>query len=149
MPKTREFLHKLSGLNRVPKIDHVVQVILAFTIGSIFSIYFRSPSIGVAHDLLGDLLSGWGTDIHDIITNTGAGREHVLYLGYNIFEFSITMFFLLVLESTQLLQEKRGSIRAIISKQNVIVRWSLYIILSVLIILFSFERQIPFIYFQF
>ena len=149
MPKTRKSLYKISGLSHFPKLDHVVQAMLTFTLASIFLIYFRSSSLSVAHSLLGNLLTGWGNDIHTIFTNTGDGRGHVLYLGYNIIEFGLTIFFLLTLETMQLIQERKGSIREILSRQHVVVRWSSYVTLAILIILFSFERQIPFIYFQF
>lgn len=149
MPKTKAALHRLSGLHRWPKTDKVVQIAITFFLFSILAILFRSGSIHKSLELCVQLNDNWGEDLRRIITNEGNSRSEILYLGYGVYEFLTTIGALVFMEVVHYHQEKYGSIRQLWGQKPVTLRWAGYLTLTLTIILFSFDREVPFYYFQF
>ncbi|MEQ8323716.1 MAG: MBOAT family O-acyltransferase [Vicingaceae bacterium] len=149
MPKTKAFIHRLSGLQRFPRLDRIVQIIITFNIFSILGIYFRSDNLGVSNTLWSRLFTSWIADVQEIITNSESLRGHILYLGYDLIQFSSTIFMIILLEVIQVREERKGDIIDQLNARSTFFRWTVYLSISVLIVLYSFDRSVPFIYFQF
>jgi hypothetical protein len=149
LPKTKALIHRLSGLARWPKLDRFVQMGITLMMFSLLGVLFRSPDISAAIEMYAQLFSGWSSDFSGIVHNHNDSRSSILYLGYGLFEFIATLIAIAVMETIHYHQEKYGSVRALWAKQNAAIRWTGYLALTITIILFSFDRQAPFYYFQF
>lgn len=114
-------------------------VFIFCTIGWIF---FRAPTLQDAIYILRSLFVGLATPVEYLaagFSNLGIGRFKLLYL-------SFLLFILIVFDYTSL----KADVIKKVSKWPLVYRWSMYIFIGLLIILFS-QKGTPeeFIYFQF
>ena len=147
--KTKERIHKFSGLKAFPRLDRIVQIFITFNIFSLLGIYFRADSLMDAHYLFAHLFSGWPSSISEVLFNHNNLRSHTLYLGYDMIQFTTAILMIVLLEVIQVREERRGDIIEQLNARPLVFRWSVYLAISILIVLFSFDRAIPFVYFQF
>ncbi|MBL1280851.1 MAG: MBOAT family protein [Fluviicola sp.] len=125
------------GLNRMLKpkkvkafsVVHILLALKTFTIVTLAWVFFRSPSIGDAFTLLGDLLGNFSVDNF-----------------VNISTLSLCVFGSFILIDLLLFNKRYDSW---IGKQHFAIRWASYFALLFAIISFSGVEEIPFIYFQF
>ncbi|NEQ48860.1 MAG: MBOAT family protein [Leptolyngbya sp. SIO3F4] len=148
-PKTKAAIHRLSGLARFPKLDYWVDVWITITLFASSTAFFRAIDIHQSIDICIQLVQGWGSDMRSILFNSGPGREHVLFLGQSFAYFLNTWLFIALLMGLEVLEEKRGSLIKLVGKQPVLLRWTIYLTCVFCIILYSAEKEVPFIYFQF
>jgi D-alanyl-lipoteichoic acid acyltransferase DltB (MBOAT superfamily) len=120
-----------------------------FLLFAVIAPFFYENDLETIFTIFNNFRSGWIEDFKNIIINENDSRGHILYLGHSVGEFLFLIGSLLTLEIIQFYQERNGSVRELLSTKPIYVRWSLYICLVFSIILFSFDRDIPFIYFQF
>jgi alginate O-acetyltransferase complex protein AlgI len=149
LPKTKAKFHWLTGLQRWPKLDKLVQMAFTLLLFSLLGILFRSSTLTAAIDMYTQLGSGWASAFSSILNNTNDERANVLYLGYGMFEFLATLVAIVLMEVVHYHQEKYGSVRALWAKQPFAIRWTGYLGITICIILFAYDRQAPFYYFQF
>lgn len=123
--------------------------IKTYLIFASLGILFYTSDLHAAQVLGNALFNGWSDDILGIITNVGNSRAHILYLGHDSLQFISLLISILILEYTHYIQEYRGSIRKILADQPAFLRWSLYVGITLIIMAYSFDQEIPFIYFQF
>lgn len=120
-----------------------------YLIFGILGILFYTQDLYTAKTLGSNLFYGWGIDLLSIIENSSYGRGHVLYLGQTSVQFVALLISICIVEYVHYIQEYKGRMRDIVANQPVIARWSLYIGITLCIMAFSFDQDIPFIYFQF
>lgn len=140
---------KIFGSFRNSFVYEYLLKIKTYLIFSIFGIFFLLNDLDSAAVMFSNLISGWGENISAIIENTNDDRGKLLYLGYSIWQFLFLFGAIIALEVVQYYQERYGSVRELLSTKSIIMRWSLYMGMLFSIIFMSFDKEIPFIYFQF
>lgn len=131
------------GLNRLPRLQAAVRILVTFHLTLFAWIFFRAATLSDGLYIVTHLFgpSGWPTDFR--------GLHHLLpYLGttpYNVALVAAAAFFL---ELVQIKQE-RGPVRPWLASQPTWVRWPVYYLAALSISLLGrFDAQ-EFIYFQF
>lgn len=120
-----------------------------YSIASIIGIFFFTSDFITAKTLISNLNSNWLSDIIDIINNNNDKRVNALYLGYNFWQFIFLLASIVTLEIIHFIQERYGSARQFLDQKPTLIKWSLYSCLVLSVVLLSFDREVPFIYFQF
>jgi len=148
--KIREKIIWLIRLDKAPAMHKIIQAFTTFLLISFSWIFFRANSIKDAFYVIAHLFTGVPGFLFNLIKNplAAASEYHNLFLmGQSYREFIIAILAILLLESVHLLQRK-GSVRAAVSKTPLLLRWALYIAIVLIILNFGKVAQ-PFIYFQF
>jgi D-alanyl-lipoteichoic acid acyltransferase DltB (MBOAT superfamily) len=141
--------YKFFGLGKRPKLKGRIQILLTSFSFCFLGIFFFTKDIGQATTLYENFFFNWIHDIGQIITNENDSRSHILYLGYGIIKFSFIIGVIVFLEFIQSIQEREGSFRKYWGEKKTMLKWSGYLGLTLIIILFSYDMEAPFIYFQF
>lgn len=132
----RKKVVKAIGLDRLPKLHKFIQIVITFILVCFGWIFFRANNLSDAIYV-----------IRHMFTNLGP-KIPITDLGLDSFQLKIAFASIGLMELVQLIQEKR-SIREIISTKPIWLRWSLYYILVLWIIIFGSFGSQEFIYFQF
>ena len=134
----RKKIVKLIGLDKIPTLHSILQIILTFTLVCFGWIFFRANNISDAIYV-----------IKNMFINIGNGVP-IDQLGLDSFQLKVAFLSIGVMELVHLIQEyKKKTIREIISTKPIWIRWSLYYILVLCIILLGTFGSQEFIYFQF
>lgn len=142
----RRRLVTLSGLARVPRLHGVLQQAVTFALVCFAWVFFRANSMADAWYVITHLATGWqpdgsglGTWLANVLSAVRLSTQRgVVIVGL-----------LLLLESVQALQA-RGSVRDLLNRRPVWVRWpAYYALLAAIVFLGAFNRGQQFIYFQF
>lgn len=132
----RKRIVKLIGLDKVPLLYKALQIVITFILVCFGWIFFRANNISDAIYI-----------VRNMFTNIG-NSVPIDQLGLDSFQLKVAFISIGVMELVHLIQEKK-SIREIISTKPIWIRWSLYYILILWIILLGTFGSQEFIYFQF
>lgn len=140
----------LARLNKIPALSKIIQVLTTFSLISFSWIFFRADSIKDAFYVIGHLFSGVKDLIFNLVTHplAAVSEYHNLFLVDQAwYELIIAVLSILFLESVHIFQRK-GSVRTMVSKSPLLLRWALYI--GIILVILNFGKiSRPFIYFQF
>ncbi|HHX60061.1 MAG TPA: MBOAT family protein [Epulopiscium sp.] len=134
----RERFVRLIKLDKLPFLHKLIQVMITFTLVCFSWIFFRANSITEAIYVIKNMFVGSFENLYD----------QALLLGLDSFQLKLAIISIGVMELGHLIQEKI-SIRALIETKPMIVRWLLYYILIMWIMIFGSFGSQEFIYFQF
>ena len=112
------------------KITNIIEICITFILVNIGWVFFRANSI---------------TDAVYILTHFFQGLN---LNGFNITEIYVAFMLILIMEYIQLAQE-HGNINHFLNSKSLIIRWSIYIIMLLMILIFGIFTSQKFIYFQF
>lgn len=124
-----------------------LQVFAVYMIFTASSPFFLGNTLENAGRFMQLMYSDLSADLLSII-HSPEGRTHNLYLGGNAIQFISTIGAVFFLEGAQSSFRKVGYEKWITSL-NPIVRWSIYITVTILVCIYSNYYSIPYIYFQF
>ncbi|MCX6760678.1 MAG: MBOAT family protein [Candidatus Nealsonbacteria bacterium] len=148
--KVREKIIWLIKLNKAPVLYKIIQVFTTFSLISFSWIFFRANSVNEAFYIIRNLFTGVPSLFLDLIRNPFAAilENHNLFVvDQSWYEFIIGVLGIILLEIVHLLQRKE-SVRAMISRSPLLLRWALYV--GIILIILNFGKvSKPFIYFQF
>ncbi len=134
-------------MSKKPKLKRILDTIIIFAIVSFAWIFFRANSIGDAFYIVGHLFEGIGNWASPSYLNMIRND-----IGLHFISVIVPLLFGLFLMGIMwVVREKGKNPYEVFSRKNVVFRWSVYIILS-LIIIFKFalsDTTAQFIYFQF
>ncbi|MBN1383795.1 MAG: MBOAT family protein [Elusimicrobia bacterium] len=142
----REKIVSILGLIKFPNIMRFLRVCTTFLLVCFAWIFFRANTFSDAKYIVANLFSGI-PDVFSKLNDSGFIKEFV-YFGQSGREFNIAVIAIILLEIVHLIQ-CRGSIREMISRKPLWIRWSIYVIAVLVIMNFGITEKIPFIYFQF
>jgi D-alanyl-lipoteichoic acid acyltransferase DltB (MBOAT superfamily) len=125
-----------------------LQIIITFCLVSLGWIFFRAVHIKDAFYIITHLFSNMGTHISGILTNHHQERQHLLYLEQSNAEFFIAIASILFMETIHLFQ-RNNSITEVINSKPIVIRWCVYTLGIIGILLFGVYDHTQFIYFQF
>ncbi len=148
---TGDFRTKLNHafqLNRFPFFFKCIQISTTFCLVSFAWIFFRATHVKDAFYIITHLFSGLGEQLSAILNNQHQERQQLLYLGQNSSSFVIACLSILLMELIHL-QQRNTTIRQLINSKPLALRWSIYVIGVISILLFGVYDHTQFIYFQF
>lgn len=131
------------GMSKYPKISRCWQVLATFSLVCFAWIFFRAKNLSDAWYIITHLFTGF-----DQIFSVSYLKESLGGLGLSSKELAIAILSIIFMESIHLIQ-RHNKIRHMISEKPVWLRWSLYYVIVLGIILFGVFGKSNFIYFQF
>ncbi|MFC1677254.1 MBOAT family O-acyltransferase [Planctomycetota bacterium] len=137
----RASLAKNLSLEKIGPLLKVLQVLITFALVCFAWIFFRAKNLDDAWYIVTHLLSGWDSVLiaHDL--------QPVLILGS--YKFFVTTLILIGLMETVHLIQRKGSVMEILNQKPIWLRWSVYYLLVIGIMLLGNFNSQEFIYFQF
>lgn len=141
--KPRKIFINILGLQKVPILLKILQVITVFILTDFAWIFFRAQNLSDAFYIITHLFSGLGQ-----LRSLKYAITLLKGLDLNMYEFLVSMLSIAVLEIIQFKQRKT-SIRDFILTKPVWVRWSAYYAIIIIILVFGVFNKSQFIYFQF
>lgn len=132
----RERIVKAIKLDQLPLFYKCIQIIITFTLVCFGWIFFRANNLSDAIYIITHIFDNIGT------------KAPLTTLGLDSFQLKVAFASIAFMELVHLIQEKK-SIREFISTKPIWIRWSLYYILILWIILLGSFGSQEFIYFQF
>ncbi|HEY4651749.1 MAG TPA: MBOAT family protein, partial [Pontibacter sp.] len=133
------------GLTSHPVLYKGVQVLTVFALVCFSWIFFRANSISDALYIIQYSFTGLG-NIGQVFA--GVNLDHVLFMDQGAKVFTVSVIAILIMESVHLIQ-RNGSVSALLMQRPAIVRWSVYYIALIAVLLFGQFGHQEFIYFQF
>lgn len=147
----REYLVKISGLSRLPRIYNFIQTITTFILVSLAWVFFRANNVETAWYIIINMLNGAGDYLHKIVNNLGQSHSGLLapfLMGNTREELFIALISIVVLELIQFAQRTAG-IQLFFDRQPRYVRWAAYYVIVFSILILGVYKKTPFIYYQF
>lgn len=135
--KGRRKLRKVIGISKVPWLDNSIQVIATFLLVCFAWIFFKSQDIDDAYLIIRSVF------------NITSWTFHVNLFGKeNLPEFLITIFLMALILFLTINKKAYSSLIFGIAKPK-LFRWTLYFVITALILYFGVFNNYQFIYFQF
>lgn len=116
-------------INRQSKLYRIVQIIIVFNLVVIGEMFFRADTLNDGFRMLGLILTNF--NFKNIIDGT------FLTLGLDLCDYIIVLVTLLIVFAISLMREKEISIREHIAKKPIIVRWVIYYVFIMFILIFG------------
>ena len=114
---------KIQSENTFYRVFCFMKVVFLVVIGELI---FRAPTVEVAFHML-----------HKIFSNFHFKASEIATLGLDLPDYFILIFSICLVFLVSILKEKNISIREVIGKQNIVIRWILYYLLIFYIIVFG------------
>ncbi len=143
----RDKIYGPAGLGRFQFITGMLQTAGTFSLVTFAWIFFRAPTVSEAFYIIGHLFNGLGDFLLNIY-NLEFVKTTLFELGFHWEDWFLVLSSIAVLEVVQYYQ-RRGSVRAMLSRRSAWVRWSAYYGLMATILIFGVFNRSQFIYFQF
>jgi D-alanyl-lipoteichoic acid acyltransferase DltB (MBOAT superfamily) len=133
----------LAGLNRYPRFNGALQVLITFTLVTLAWIFFRAKSITVAFFIIKSIAT-------QTITDAGNIFNHSVHLNLGLIRQEVwtAVLAVMLLEGVHIIQKKR-SITGLIKTMPLYQRWIVYYAFLFVLIFFHSAASKQFIYFQF
>lgn len=139
----RDNLWLRSGLGGFQKFRQVVQMLVTFASICFAWIFFRAANLKDAWYVVTHLFSGLASELNlAFMQKFFSGFE----IGGRIFVLAVLL--IVLLEAVEL-RQRQGDIRTQLSRQPVWLRWSVYYVIAVALLLLAVSGGQRFIYFQF
>lgn len=126
-----------SGLHKLPRLRSLVEITITFTMVTFAWIFFRATNLHDAFYIVSHLFSGEGKDIPLLPYSFNFPESFLLLLAFILFVWYIRAY------------KKTSGFIGYVSKQPIIIRWTVYSALVLLIMNRGVTTEVPFIYFQF
>ncbi|MFD2245458.1 MBOAT family O-acyltransferase [Pontibacter ruber] len=132
------------GLTSYPQVYKWVQVLTVFALVCFSWIFFRANNIGDAYYIIRNSITGLGniTQLNTVNIN------HILFLDQGVKVFTVSVLSIILMETVHLIQ-RNGSVSQLILQRPAWVRWSVYYLAIIVLLLFGQFGHQEFIYFQF
>lgn len=149
----RNKLEVFLGLHDHRHFHNVIKILITFSLTCFAWVFFRANNLREALYIIGHSITG----LFNIATHILLFKFSTLPQlfssgghGYGIgpVDGLIAIGAIIFLESVHMLQRKY-SIRELVAKQPVLIRWCIYIVIVLIILNLGYTEHVPFIYFQF
>jgi D-alanyl-lipoteichoic acid acyltransferase DltB (MBOAT superfamily) len=144
----RNTINQFIGLNKLPALKNIIQVLITFSLVTLAWIFFRAKSVSIALYIIRQSLNGLGMNIYNLFYNLYHHVPLDFNMGLSRSELLIGIAAVALMELIHLMQNKYKMQNWIRSKP-VFLRWSIYYLIAMLIIVFGVFSNREFIYFQF
>ncbi|MBC5772967.1 MBOAT family protein [Pontibacter sp. KCTC 32443] len=143
--KQRNALAQAIGLTNYPLLYKWVQVLSVFVLVCFSWIFFRANSLSDALYIIKYSFVGLG-NFSQVFA--GVNLDHILFMEQGAKVFAVSVIAILVMETVHLIQ-RNGSVSQLILQRPAVIRWSVYYIALIAVLLFGQFGNQEFIYFQF
>jgi alginate O-acetyltransferase complex protein AlgI len=143
----RASLARLTGLVRTPRLAAALGTALTFLLICVAWVFFRANSVSDAVQIIGRIF-GDGAGWRALATTPVRQWIPATVTGFHLRDAAIVAAAIGLMEAIHWVQ-RAGSVRALVSRQPIWVRWSLYYAICVAIIMLRPKAPQQFIYFQF
>ncbi|MCJ8166732.1 MBOAT family protein [Pontibacter sp. E15-1] len=137
------FVQKI-GLARHPQLYKWVQVLTVFFLVCFSWIFFRANTISEAFYIVGQSFAALG-NLNQVFS---LDLAHDVFMNQGVKVFLVSVFSIAVMETVHLIQ-RNGSVSALLTQRPVWVRWGVYYLAIIAVLLFGQFGNQEFIYFQF
>lgn len=141
---TRNKITKIIGLDKLPRLNNVFQIIITFSLATFAWIFFRAKSLAEAFYIIKNSFTGLYSDINNIIHRIPLK----LNLGVSKTQIAIGIGAIILMEIIHVLQGKYN-MKEWLDSRPVFLRWSIYYSVIIMIIFLGVYENRQFIYFQF
>jgi len=136
----RKFVVDFVGINRLPKFYNFIRVLFTFSLVCFAWIFFRAKNMNEAFYIVSHVFSGW-----DSVFSIEGIKNNLRGLGFSRYDYLIVLFSIGFMEFIQ----RHGETSIILSERSAWLRWPVYYLVVITIILFGVFNKSQFIYFQF
>jgi D-alanyl-lipoteichoic acid acyltransferase DltB (MBOAT superfamily) len=140
----------------VPQVSNLRQLIVTFfqksytfVLFSLFMLFFFPKDFSQSSTLIVNMFSNTAQWFQLVISNVDNARSELIYFGFGINHMIVLFLCIALLEVVQYYDGKVGSFRDFWNRKPIAIRWFGYLNLIVIIVLFSYQQDAPFYYFQF
>ena len=137
----RESVANAIGLNKFPLVHKLIRIFSTFLLVCLAWVFFRAQTVMEAWYILTHLFTGWNSLVFEHNT------QGLYILGSYRF-FMTSLILIAIMEGVHILQ-KNNSITDMLNQKPIWVRWPIYYILVISILLLGNFNNQEFIYFQF
>ncbi|PRY11228.1 D-alanyl-lipoteichoic acid acyltransferase DltB (MBOAT superfamily) [Pontibacter ummariensis] len=137
------FVRKI-GLSEHPQLYKWIQVLTVFTLVCFSWIFFRANTITDAFYIVRESFASIG----NVSQVFAMDVSHALFMDQGARVFTISVLSIILMETVHLVQ-RNGSVSQLIMQRPAWVRWSVYYLAIIVVLLFGQYGQQEFIYFQF
>ena len=137
----RAKIAQITGIDKVPIVQNALKVSITFGLTCFAWIFFRAQTLTDAWYIIGHIPSGWDQLLRLENLNN-------LYILNTPVAFFVSIMLIMILETAQFMQG-RCNVREMLQNRPIWLRWSLYYIAVICILLFGSPEGQDFIYFQF
>jgi D-alanyl-lipoteichoic acid acyltransferase DltB (MBOAT superfamily) len=141
---TRFKITKIIGLDKLPRFNNVLQILITFFLATFAWIFFRAKSVEVAFYIIKNSITGLYKDFSNIIHQLPVN----LHLGVTKTELFIGIAAIILMETIHIMQSKYN-LKEWINSRPIFLRWSIYYAVVLMIIFLGVYENRQFIYFQF
>jgi D-alanyl-lipoteichoic acid acyltransferase DltB (MBOAT superfamily) len=141
---TRFKITKIMGLDKLPRFNNVLQILITFLLATFAWIFFRAKSVEVAFYIIEHSITGLYKDFNNIIHQLPVN----LHLGVTKAELFIGIAAIILMEVIHIMQSKYN-LKEWINSRPLFLRWSIYYAVVLMIIFLGVYENRQFIYFQF
>ena len=143
--KQRNALAETFGLTRNPTLYKWVQVLSVFVLVCFSWIFFRANNIGDAVYIIRSSFAGLG-NVSQLFS--AVDLNHILFMDQGFKVFAVSVVSILIMETVHLIQ-RHGSVSQLIGSRPAWIRWGVYYMAIIAVLLFGQFGHQEFIYFQF
>ena len=143
--KIRQSFWKISGLSKIPAVQHSIQVLVTFALVSLGWVFFRSENIAQAWTFISHIGNGFGRIFCFDFSGLNAVKNNFGLIGKTQ---SIKYLMIILMEVIQYFQYQKNTFYIFDDKPKVL-RYLWYYFLIYIIFLFGYLGETTFIYFQF
>jgi alginate O-acetyltransferase complex protein AlgI len=143
--KQRNVLANRLGLTQNPTLYKWVQVFTVFVLVCFSWVFFRANSITDAFYILQHSFTGLG-NIGQVFA--AVNLEHILFMEQGFKVFLASVLSIILMETVHLIQ-RNGSVSQLIMQRSAFIRWGIYYLAIIAVLLFGQFGSQEFIYFQF
>ncbi|MFT2010250.1 MBOAT family O-acyltransferase [Pontibacter sp. 13R65] len=137
-----------SNKNTSPELKKAFRALGTFALVCLAWIFFRAETITDASYILTHSFTGFADSLQIILGPTSKLQRDYLFLGYSGYTYVLSWLLLFVLVSVELVQRSRP-IRIRLAAAPLYLRWSVYNLFVVALIILGIFSDTAFIYFQF
>jgi alginate O-acetyltransferase complex protein AlgI len=142
--KQRDSLVKATGLANNPWLLKWAQVLTVFALVCFSWIFFRANSLSDALFIIGQMAGSLG-NLNSILS---LDISHAVFMDQGLKVFGVSVLSILLMETVHLIQ-RNGSVSQLIMQRPAWIRWSVYYMAIIAVLLFGQFGNQEFIYFQF
>ena len=139
----RERANRILGLDRLPRVHSLLQIVFTFHLVLLGWVFFRANSFAEAFQILRSITA---IEISTLF-QMPAGINVAPLIGRS--EMMIVFFAVVVLLIVQLVDERKKSTWQVLSGAPAAARWCVYSLLTLAVLNLGIPNEVPFIYFQF
>ncbi len=127
----------LLNMEKFPTFHKTIRIFITFHLVLLAWVFFRADSLSDAIYILTHIFADFSQPLGSL--DLGMSSQGLI----------LSLMVILFMEAVHLVQGRQGSVISALSRKPVVIRWAVYLFLTLSVLNLRVEYQAPFIYFQF